>query len=248
MADKQINALTAASALSTADLFVVEQGGNSRKATGSQVAAVVAASTDYEGGPRTPPTIADLATWDNQGTSTVTDGSGAMVLKPQVDNVIHGRYKAAPSTPYDIYLRGEVLLRLANPTGTQYTGQVGILLKDTGGDNERLVFAIGFEHTTGNVKHYWTGMQRWSGASPPVFSAQPFQAYTSSPWKWIRVNNDGTTLTLYASMDGRNWVTIGTETLAAYIDAAASYGVYASSFQATECTAVISYFSTVAPT
>lgn len=37
MADKQINALTAASALSTADLFVVEQGGNSRKATGTQV-------------------------------------------------------------------------------------------------------------------------------------------------------------------------------------------------------------------
>lgn len=41
MADKQLNALTAAAALSTADLFLVEQGGNSRKATGTQVQALV---------------------------------------------------------------------------------------------------------------------------------------------------------------------------------------------------------------
>jgi hypothetical protein len=37
MADKQLSALTAASALSTADLFYALQGGNSRKATGQQI-------------------------------------------------------------------------------------------------------------------------------------------------------------------------------------------------------------------
>lgn len=39
MADKQLSALTAASALADADLFYVMQGGNSRKATGTQVRA-----------------------------------------------------------------------------------------------------------------------------------------------------------------------------------------------------------------
>lgn len=40
MADKLISSLTAASALAAADLFVIEQGGNSRKATGTQVGAL----------------------------------------------------------------------------------------------------------------------------------------------------------------------------------------------------------------
>jgi hypothetical protein len=44
MADKQLSALTAASALSTADLFYVSQSGNSRKATGAQLQTLCAAT------------------------------------------------------------------------------------------------------------------------------------------------------------------------------------------------------------
>ena len=42
MADKQLSALTAASALADADLFYITQGGNSRKATGTQLKAFTA--------------------------------------------------------------------------------------------------------------------------------------------------------------------------------------------------------------
>lgn len=44
MADKQLSALTAASALADADLFYVSQGGNSRKATGTQLKTYAASS------------------------------------------------------------------------------------------------------------------------------------------------------------------------------------------------------------
>lgn len=47
MADKQLNALAAASALSTADLFFIEQGGNSRKATGAQILALVSSTGSW---------------------------------------------------------------------------------------------------------------------------------------------------------------------------------------------------------
>lgn len=203
----------------------------------------------YEAGPPTPPTTADLATWDNQGTSTVSDGTGAMILKPQVDGVIHGRYKAAPATPYDIYCRVEQQCLSTAAITTNVILFAGLLFKDTGGDNERLSVGIYYERVSGDEQNLYAAVvQRWTGASPPVGGGTPIIKYTGAPWKWIRVNNDGTTLTFYVSPDGKNWLTVGTETLAAYIDGAASYGVcaYATS-NATEAAALFSYFSTTAP-
>jgi len=203
----------------------------------------------YEAGPPTPPTTADLATWDNQGTSTATDGTGAMILKPQVDGGLHGRYKAAPGTPYDVYCRVELLILSTGAITTGPLAIAGILFKDTGGDNERLAFGFQMERVAGDEQNlYQVSIQRWSGASPPVFSAVPVSKYNLHPVKWLRVNNDGTTLTFYVSPDGKNWISVGTETLAAYIDGAASYGVFAAAnAAATECAAFFSYFSTTAP-
>lgn len=206
-------------------------------------------SAGYEAGPATPPTAADLATWDNQGTSTWTDGTGVGILKPQVDDRFVGRYKAAPSTPYDVYCRVNVqYISTAAVTTGPYV-LAGIMFKDTAGDNERLAFGIQLERISGDEQHLWSAhIQRWTGASPPVFSAAPVIRYAAQKWQWIRVNNDGTTLTFYAGMDGKNWHTIGTETLAAFIDAAGSYGVFArSGASATESIAMFSYFSTTAP-
>lgn len=205
----------------------------------------------YEAGAATPPTLADLATWDNQGTSTATNGTGAMILSPQADGNIHGRYKTAPSTPYDVYCRVEQNTLSANAVGTAYQCSAGILFKDTGGDNERLAVVINLRHDASggdDTKQYAVFVNRYSGASPPVFSATSVLKYQQTPFRWLRVNNDGTTLTIYAGNDGKNWHLIGTETLAAYIDAAASFGVVAGAdANCGAAPAQFSYFSTTAP-
>jgi hypothetical protein len=245
MADKIISDYTPATTLAASDWLEIENaGGNSRKVAASVVRAGI-----YEVGPIAQPTTGDLATWDNQGTSTASDGTGAMILRPQVDGAIHGRYKAAPATPYDVYCRVEQhwLSTAANTVGV--VASAGILFKDTGGDNERLAIGVYAERIAGDENMtYAIVCGRYSGASPPVFSSNSVVKYTAIPWKWVRVNNDGTTLTIYASADGKNWFTVGTETLAAYIDGAASYGVYAyATANATEAPAMFTYFSTTAP-
>lgn len=203
----------------------------------------------FEAGSPTPPTSADLATQDNWGTSTETDGTGAYILNPQLDDGLHGRYKAAPATPYNVYCRVNVqFLSTAAVTTAPYM-YAGIMFKDTGGDNERLSFGIQSERISGDENHVWAAIcTRWTGASPPVLSSQPILKYNAVAWPWVRVNNDGTTLTFYVSMDGKNWHSVGTETLAAFIDGAASYGVFArGGSNATEGMAMFSYFSTTAP-
>jgi hypothetical protein len=228
-------------------------GGVGASASGDDITVNIPGTggSAYEGGAATPPTLADLATWDNQGTSTASNGTGAMILKPQVDGNIHGRYKTAPSTPYDIYCRAEQNTLSANAVGTAYDCGAGILFKDTGGDNERLFFAIYQRHDTSSgddTKQYAAMIQRYTGAAPPALSATAVIKYGQTPFKWLRVNNDGTTLTLYAGFDGKNWYQVGTETLAAFVDAAASFGVAAfGNAAAGEAPAQFSYFSTTAP-
>lgn len=205
--------------------------------------------SSYEAGPPTPPTTADLATWDNQGTSTASDGTGALIFRGQADGVIHGLIKATPSTPFTVYCRVDVGNNTTLNVGTAYNTVGGILFKDTGGDNERLTFFILNQHDVSggdDVKTYATGIQRWTGASPPVFSSTPVIKYNSKPWKWIKVEFDGTTFTMSAGFDGKNWESIGTETLAAFIDGAASYGVFHYG-SAGGPFAQFGYFSTTAP-
>lgn len=216
---------------------------------GSFSGTTLTVNNSYEAGPPTPPTAADLATWDNQGTSTWTDGTGAAILKPQVDDGLHGRYKTAPATPYDLYCRLDVQVLSTSAITTGLYHYAGIMFKDTGGDNERLTFGLIGQRIGGDENVLWSAeAYRWSGASPPVIGTQVNLKYNTAFWRWIRVNNDGTTLTFYVSMDGRNWFSVGTETLAAHIDAAASFGVFSrSGSAATESVALFSYFSTTAP-
>lgn len=174
-----------------------------------------------------------------------------MILKVQVDGVHHGRYKTAPATPYDIYCRVEHNVLTTTLDGTVYGGGAGIIFKDTATSNKRVLFGIYQTHnvTAGDdAKFYAAMIQRWSGASPPVFDSTPTIKYGYTPWKWLWVNNNGTTLTFKVSMDGKNWVQIGTETIATFIGGTASYGVGANSTaSSTEAFASFAYFGTTAP-
>lgn len=204
----------------------------------------------YEAGPPTPPTLALLPTWDNQGTSTATDGTEAMVLKPQLDDVMHGRYQTAPATPYDVYCKVDTMSLSTSANTSAMDVRAGILFKDTAGDNERLTFGVAQQRVGGDENIlYVTVLNKWTGASPPVQSGgSTLVKYSNVPFKWLRVNNNGTTLTFYVSTDGKNWITVGTETLATFIDGAASCGIFATGNATdTEAAAVFSYFSFNAP-
>lgn len=244
MADKTINDFTAATSLGNSDLFEIETGGNSRKIT----AANMRSSNCYEAGPVTAPTTADFATWLNQGTSTATDGTGALIIKPQVDGNLHSLVKAVPSAPFDIYCRVEThaFSTAAITTGPFTMG--GIALRDSSDGEMVSVMAAWERVASGDEQNlYYVSVIRWT-ASGATLSTIPITVYTGQPWKWIRVNVTSTTITIYSSTDGRNWFQVGTETIATFIDAVTHYGPCArTGSNSTDSVAVFNYFSTVAP-
>jgi hypothetical protein len=204
---------------------------------------------NYEGGPATPATTAGLGTWVNQGTSTATDGTGALVLKPQVDGLVHGREMVAPSAPFDVYMKADYNCLSSSANTASMIGIPGILLRDSS-DGELLLFGAYYERVSGDEQNlYGAILQRWT-ASGATFSATPVLKYSAQMWPWLRVNMNGagTTLTLYVSMDGKNWLQVGTETVATFIDAVTRIGVGClSNSGTTEGQMTVSYFSTTAP-
>jgi hypothetical protein len=200
----------------------------------------------YEGIGDAPATTADLATWLNQGTSTVSDGTGAMVLKPQVDGLVRGREKATPSAPFDVYMRLDFdylsTAGIANPI----TGVAGIVLRDNS-DGELLLCGIYYERIGGDEQAlHGAIVQRWTNAS--TFSNTPILKYSARPWKWVRVNVTSTTVTFYISSDGRNWIQVGTETIATFVDTIDRFGVAGvASTNMTEAVITVPYFSTSPP-
>lgn len=245
MADKKISDLTAASSLADGDLFEIENtGGNSRKITGAQLKSSAIA---YEAGPAgTVPTVASL-TWLNQGTSTASDGTGMLILKPQVNSQLHSLVKPVPSAPFDVYCRTKAIaLSTATPT-TPYSHFCGIALRNSANGN---VLSFQIQTDRANVSEgylAYVSITRWTSSGTTV-SATPIQKFGIFPWQWVRVNVTSTTITFYASMDGKNWFQVATETISTFIGAVTDYGACAfSGTDATEVAAMFSYLSTTAP-
>lgn len=203
--------------------------------------------TLYEAGPPTPPTTSDFATWMNQDASTVSDGTGAMILKAGLDGVVHGREKATPSAPFNVYCRVNVDMLSTAANTSAINNNAGILLRDSS-DGELIACTLWQERVAGDEQNlYGVSLDRWT-ASGDIFSARPILKYNNIPWKWIRVNVTSTTITLYVSQDGKNWISVGTETIATFIDTVDRYGpCVLASANATEAVAAFSYFSTTAP-
>lgn len=239
----------AAAAQSTADSKVEEAPVDGTKYVRKDAGWVSesAGGAAYEAGSPTPPTTADLATWLNQGTSTVSDGTGAMILKPQPNTQYRSRVKAVPSTPYSVYCRVDLhsLSTAANTSSITIAG--GIVLRDSA-DSEIVAFFAAWDRVSGDEQNtYSVGIGRWT-SDGTTNSSTPVSKLTGQLWHWLRVDDDGTTFTFYASMDGKNWHQVGTETRAAFIDAVTHYGVTAvATANATEAIVQFSYFSTTAP-
>lgn len=148
----------------------------------------------------------------NQVSSSVTDGTLALLVTLSGvggGNNIEGYYQTAPSTPYDVYMKYVPFVAAAN-------SQTGMLLRHS--STGRLV-------TFGQGSTLALSGQNWTSAT--VFSAS---IWTAAAWgyapTWLRIHNDGTTLTFYVSQDGVDWYAYQTQTLAAFIAVADQLGFY----------------------
>lgn len=239
--DEGVSEATGASTLNFigAGVTAVDAGGGVVDVT------IPGGGSSYEGGPpATVPTVASL-TWVNQGTATATDGTGGILISNDVDGEVHLLVETAPSAPFDVYMRVEVFQLSSSAETTQIFDDFGIALRD--GTNSDFV-TLNFRHRriSGDEQNtYAIQVSRWT--NPTTFSAAPLERFMLRPVKWIRANVTSTTVTLYISDNGLDWIQVGTETIATFVGTVDEYGI---SFRSTTTTAshfLVSYLSTTAP-
>lgn len=208
--------------------------------------AISLSGSVYEAGPPgTVPTVASL-TWVNQGTATATDTTGGIVLGHDCDGENHILKATAPAAPYDVYLRAETVSGSTAANTSDIISEAAIVLRD--GVNADFLSIFMDEHRIAGDEQneYIGGVNYWTSAT--VYSSTPVAVRETRPYKWIRANVTSTTVTIYVSNDGWNWLQIGTETIATRVGAITEYGFsIRSAANNTTAQTKVSYFSTTAP-
>lgn len=147
-------------------------------------------------------------------------------------NTVQYHRENAPSTPWNLYLRANPIL------GSSGNDQFGLVVANSA-SGKLLLFSrsIGAAGLT---------VQEWT--NPTTFSSSlltaPFPSFQAP--HWLRINNDGTTLTMYYSYDGLLWVSMGTRTLATFLGSVDRIGYGGVPFTAGQVW--ISNFGTTTPT
>lgn len=214
MADKQLSALTATAALSTADLFYVSQSGNSRKATGQQLRVL---ANPYEAVPTTVPDLSSFTTWRNQGTATITADSYGVYFTGDNDNEVHIYEQNLPATPFSYYARVRHQVYSTQLETVQLYAQAGFAIVNS--TNGRVItISCQWERIAGDENNnYVMAIDRWSSVT--ANAAQPVSVRSTVPYSWIRIDVTSTGVTMFGSVDGRRWTSLGTESWASYLTA-----------------------------
>jgi hypothetical protein len=151
-----------------------------------------------------------------------------------------------PTAPYDIYMRVDFNQLSTGAITTHLNATIGILLGNATSGRTLPMF-IARERISGDEQNtYKVCLQRWTNNT--TFSAESIGKLGASPFRWIRVNVTSTTVTAYCSFDGKDWINIGTETIATFVGTIDKVGFCAYSESGnTRVVAKIGYFSTTAP-
>lgn len=154
----------------------------------------------------TPPILTDY-TWVNQGSATANDaGNGIYLNAPDSGSVqIRSLMRAVAAGDFDVKMR---VKGLTSNAGTPAFGLV--CYNSTSG--RYLVLSW---QTNADSQYF----QRWSSAT--AFSAN-LTTFGNGRGQvnWLRCTRVGGNITMYVSLDGLNWISLGTDTEAAYINAA----------------------------
>jgi hypothetical protein len=159
------------------------------------------------------PTVPNTSgyTLQNTGTASMANANGsrgiALTTPTATDNVRFVRKNGAPpATPYSLIMR-------AAPISPRHGGTSRMCVVLRNSTSGRLI-------TWGKQDDFNLYAQRWAGYST---SGGNILLQTgcvfSRMMDWMKISNDGTTLTFSCGPDGENWFDLTTEALATYINA-----------------------------
>jgi hypothetical protein len=174
----------------------------------------------YEPAPNRIPLVSQF-TWFNQGLGTASDGIGALLADFHIDTNFHGLIEPVPGAAFDYYVRMEGMHFNANATAGSPYYQLGPMLFNSA-NNRAIAFVMGQEITGAGTS---IGYRVPATGIPAASFNVVYHTGSVKPYRWFRMGSNGTTITMYVSPDGRNWLTMGTELLSAYIAAVTHAGV-----------------------
>lgn len=160
---------------------------------------------------RTLPKVAQF-TWNNQGAATATDGKASLIFDPvNTTSNVESLEQSAPAAPWDAYIRMQV------PVFQASNNQAGFWLRNS--SNGRMLF-FGY-YNPGTSSPPQLLVQRWTNNTTFYQTLTGFPAPAAVWTPWLRVSNNGTTLTLYVSSDGYDWIPVpgGSESLSTFLTA-----------------------------
>jgi len=149
----------------------------------------------------TPPSSGDF-TWVNQGTATVADTKGILVVTAPSHasaDGLHCLVKSAPATPYKITVgflaQDPLYLNAWN------VPQFGVCWRESS-SGKLLTYGWGSSNYPKLFLYAW-----WTNETTLQGSQYNFSAPTMAPY-WVRFGDDGTYRTVEISSDGFNWVPV----------------------------------------
>jgi hypothetical protein len=164
-----------------------------------------------------------------QGAISIQDGWTA-----SASNTVQHYYESAPgSTPWDVYINFNFI---ASST-TNANDQFGLVVSNS--STGKLLL---FSRSLGTVG---LSVQEWTNATTFSSSLTSKTFGTNQTPQWLRIHSDGTTLTLYYSIDGSLWVQLTTRTIATFLSSVNAIGYGGVPFTVGE--AWITNFGTTAP-
>ncbi len=153
-------------------------------------------------------------TWLNQGAASASMGWPgwrhtrapflSLKIATGIDAQVHGLYKDAPATPWEITARIYAPLVMANYQMS------GLLLYDS--ISGRLI-QWGPYHDSG----YGLRNQRWNSVSSWNANQANFAMFRIDNWLFLRASDDGTYVRLEVSYNGSDFFTLQTESRTAFL-------------------------------
>lgn len=195
---------------------------------GAAVLSVIAdaAAAQRIDGERVRPYVADF-TWQNQSTSTATDGVGGLILTSNGNGTINLLEKNTPASTFNCYVN------LACPCVKPGNGWVGIVVR-----NSTTGKAVSFCKYLTTIN--FLACYRYTNLT--TYSASGASATVGQLYDWLRLEVTATTINLYQSSNGLDFLTpLVSETIATFIGSFDKVGI-ATNLAATG-SSIISSFS-----